>query len=263
MLNSIRRDQHTLSLEAVMTATREVKRTDKAGPESAPYSAGLLLCELFEAVETLETNVIFGNGSMDDAELAVQVTANLGARIRKQALAEGLVVARLGDGDGTTGRLSIGKALQAADATIYHEKERRRLSTVDEGAPSYTRDELTRALRIAQLRLPDVGDDLNEKLEAVQFFFEVEHFIPDTVQRPSSAARAAEHMIRSDRGGHEYTRAQLAEAVRVARELLTMDPAPNVVVDAREVDNKLRVLQHDLDPASDWEPIGTIGKEGT
>lgn len=109
-----------------MTATLEHARARAARRDrtnSAPFTAGELLCELLEAVETLENHVLFGEDALDDSDLAVSVIANLGLRIRKQALEEELVKP-LGDRDGTYGRLTIGDALMAADSAMYAAKER-------------------------------------------------------------------------------------------------------------------------------------------
>ena len=96
-----------------MTTTLEPTSNEK--PEnSAPYTGGQLLCELLEAVEGLENHVLFGARELDDTDVVVQVFTNLAMRIRKQAVAEGLVQS-LDDDDGTSGRLTIGEALMAAD----------------------------------------------------------------------------------------------------------------------------------------------------
>src|SRR6267378_1131852 len=76
--------------EQAMTTTLEPTSNEK--PEnSAPYTGGQLLCELLEAVEGLENHVLFGARELDDTDVVVQVFTNLAMRIRKQAVAEGLV----------------------------------------------------------------------------------------------------------------------------------------------------------------------------
>jgi len=96
-----------------MTATLEGQQV-KEKHESAPYSAGLLLCQLLEAIEVLEDHMQLGG----DAELAVAVLADHAKLIRKQALEEGLLRPLEGD-DGTCGCLSIGEALMDADSASY------------------------------------------------------------------------------------------------------------------------------------------------
>ncbi len=49
---------------------------------------------------------------------------------------------------------------------------------------TYTKDELAAAVRAA--RQTTVDPDLDEKLEAVQHFFEVQNCIPEKVRRPST-----------------------------------------------------------------------------
>ena len=167
-----------------MTAALEVTKKEKDDKEGAPYTAGLLLCELLEAVEVLENHVRLGDNAWADAKLSVAVLADHAQRIRKQALAEDLVRPFTGE-DGTAGQLSIGEALMDADTDSYHASELR--AAVGESFPSYTRAELAGAVR--QVRGPDlaqISPDLDEKLEAVQHFFEVKNCIPDRVRRPSS-----------------------------------------------------------------------------
>jgi len=145
----------------------------------------------------LENHVRLGSDTFKDPELAVATLADHTQRIRKQALNEKLVRPLKGD-DGTCGRLSIGDALMAADSDVYRVLEAQRLAAEDD-RPSFTREELAEAIRAARKIIDatqheswmDVAPDLDEKMEAVQHFFEVTNVIPDTVRRPSSLFPAA------------------------------------------------------------------------
>src|SRR5438552_3177967 len=174
-----------------MTATVEsspIKKTDDNN--TAPYNAGLLLCELLEAVEVVENHVRLGDGAFTDPKLTVAVLADHAQRIRKQALTEDLVRPLSGD-DGSAGLLSIGEALMDADASVYRDEMARGIrprpprafSGDDEDAvyPSYTKAELADAVRTAREvcdRLSELDEgsqvvdlELDEKLEAVLHFF--------------------------------------------------------------------------------------------
>jgi hypothetical protein len=102
------------------TAARAMRGelTDKeiATLGQAAYDAGELLTELFEAIEALE-NVDDGQ----DLLLARAVMVNLVARIRRDALAKGLVAALHQGSDGRTGQLCIGDLLMGANYTLTPE----------------------------------------------------------------------------------------------------------------------------------------------
>jgi hypothetical protein len=104
-----------------MTATLEGTQKEKADTdtESAPYTAGVLLCELLEAIEVLENHVRLGSNEFTDPELAVATLADHAQRIRQQALVEKLV-RPLDGNDGTASLLSIGEALMDADSAVFH-----------------------------------------------------------------------------------------------------------------------------------------------
>ena len=100
-----------------MNATLKSTRVKETW-ETAPYSAGVLLCEVLEAVEVLENHVRLDDNGWKDPVLAVSSLADHVKRIRQQALNEKLVRSLDGE-DGTCGQLSVGAALMHSDRVVY------------------------------------------------------------------------------------------------------------------------------------------------